>query len=89
MILFYNIEEADIPKGEENMSERSRIRADMRRRRKSQRNTQYIILGVIGLVVIGFILLMVFQPKNPPAAQSNATNPASQSRSCSQSPGTK
>ena len=60
------------------MSERSRIRADMRRRRKSQRNTQYIILGVIGLVVIGFILLMVLQPKNPPATQSNATNPASQ-----------
>jgi len=46
------------------MSERSRIRSEMRRRRTARRNTQYIVLGVIALVVIGFVLLLVFQPKN-------------------------
>ncbi len=62
------------------MSERSRIRAEMRRRRKARQTSQYIILGIIGLVVIGFVIVLVLQSKNTPTASqptvaANATQP--------------
>jgi peptidylprolyl isomerase len=56
------------------MSERSRLKAEIRRRRKARRNTQYIIIGVIGLVVLGFVLVMVFQPKNNAPGSQTAQN---------------
>ncbi len=46
------------------MSERSRIRSEARRRRQARQKNQFIIIGVIAVVVIAFILLMIFQPKN-------------------------
>ncbi len=62
------------------MSERSRIREDMRRRRQARRKNQSIIFGIIAVVVVAFVLLLIFQPKNnastgqPTATGSGATS---------------
>jgi cyclophilin family peptidyl-prolyl cis-trans isomerase len=47
----------------------------LRRRRKARQNTQYIILGVIAVIVIGVVLLLIFQPKKN-ASPSQPTTPA-------------
>jgi peptidylprolyl isomerase len=56
------------------MSERSRIRSEVRRRRQMRQRNQYIAFGVLGVVVLALILWIIFQPKNPPA--NAAANPA-------------
>ncbi len=50
------------------MSERSRIRAEMRRRRQARRQTQFIVLGVVGLVVLAVVVFLVLQSRNKPAS---------------------
>jgi peptidylprolyl isomerase len=55
------------------MSERSRLKAEIRRRRQARRNAQYITFGIIGLVIVGIIVLLVIQSK-----KNNATSPTAQ-----------
>ncbi len=61
------------------MSQKNRTRAEIRRRRQVRRNTQYIVIGVIILlVIIGAIWLISSQPKASPTptAAPQATQPA-------------
>jgi len=46
------------------MSERSRIRAEMRRRRKARKNNQFIVIGIIVLAAVAVGLFLVFQSRN-------------------------
>ena len=57
------------------MSQKNHLKSELRQRRKRQKNIQLlIIIGIIVLVVIGFIWLIASQPKtNPIASQPTQT----------------
>lgn len=56
------------------MSDKSRLKSELRRRRNRQKNIQNIVIGVIVLaIVIGFIWLIASQPTQPSHAQAAPT----------------
>ena len=57
------------------MSERSRIREDMRRRRQARRKNQLIAAGIILLFILAVVLLLVFQGKRNNGSPNQPTLP--------------